>query len=76
MNVGGGVDFPEKEGKLYDGPWTAPVSKEDIVKQFKGWESDVQGILKVSPLTLAARLMSATHGVNSISTEAYCGPST
>ena len=70
------MDFPEKEGKLYDGPWTAPMSKEDIVKHFKGWESDVQEILKVSRLTRVAQLMSATHGVNSISTEAYFGPST
>ncbi|RPD62098.1 FAD/NAD(P)-binding domain-containing protein [Lentinus tigrinus ALCF2SS1-7] len=46
LNVGGGVDFPEKESKPYDGPWTAPVSREDIVKHFKGWEQDVQEVLK------------------------------
>ncbi|RDX52958.1 FAD/NAD(P)-binding domain-containing protein [Lentinus brumalis] len=46
LNVGAGISFPGKEGVPYEGPWTRPVGREEIVKYFKGWESDVQEVFK------------------------------
>lgn len=48
LNVGFGVSHLEKEGVPYDGPWTGPATREEIVKGFEsGWEPDVQEVVKV-----------------------------
>ncbi|KAI1785333.1 FAD/NAD(P)-binding domain-containing protein [Ganoderma leucocontextum] len=46
VNVGIGVSIPGTEGTIYEGPWTSPASKDDIVKGFESWEPQVQDIIK------------------------------
>ena len=35
------------EGKIYEGPGNSKVTREEIVKHYEGWESEVQELLKV-----------------------------
>lgn len=72
LNVGAGVSFPGKEGVPYEGPWTRPVGREEIVKYFQGWEPDVHEVLKVSKVRTSSYDI-ALISLNSTSTEASCG---
>ncbi|KAM5532659.1 hypothetical protein V8D89_013703 [Ganoderma adspersum] len=38
INVGVGISIPGTEGTIYEGPWTSPAGKDDIVKGFGSWE--------------------------------------
>ena len=48
INVGIGITLPGTEGTIYEGSWTSPATKDDVVQGFTGWEPEVQEIIKVS----------------------------
>ncbi|KAI0750640.1 FAD/NAD(P)-binding domain-containing protein [Daedaleopsis nitida] len=47
VNVAALVSHPDREGTVYDGPWTSSVSKEEITDRYQGWEPDAQVIVKM-----------------------------
>ncbi|TBU27684.1 FAD/NAD(P)-binding domain-containing protein [Dichomitus squalens] len=46
LNVGAGVSYPEQEGTIYEGSWTSAAGREEITKEFVGWEADVQELVQ------------------------------
>ncbi|KAM5532658.1 hypothetical protein V8D89_013702 [Ganoderma adspersum] len=46
LNVGAGVSYPGQEGTIYDGPWTSAATREEIIKDFAGWEPDVRELVQ------------------------------
>ncbi|KAI1785334.1 FAD/NAD(P)-binding domain-containing protein [Ganoderma leucocontextum] len=46
LNMGAGVSYPGREGTMYEGPWTSAATREEIVKDFVGWEPDVQDLVR------------------------------
>lgn len=49
VNIVAYVADPSNEGaKFEDKKWEAPVSVEEVAKQYAGWEPQVQAIVQVS----------------------------
>ncbi|KAH9921689.1 FAD/NAD(P)-binding domain-containing protein [Epithele typhae] len=46
INVAALVGIPDGEGKPYEGPWSAPVTQEEVAAQYATWDSDVQQLVK------------------------------
>ena len=73
LNVAAVIHAPEQEGSIYRGPWTSSVDREELVKEFVGWDANVQEIMKVGEdgptrghnalavLTLLSSSTSAAH---------------
>ncbi|PIL36635.1 hypothetical protein GSI_00324 [Ganoderma sinense ZZ0214-1] len=62
LNVGAGVSYPGREGTIYDGPWTSAATRDEIVKDFAGWEPDyVHGGLKWV-INVVTKLPTYVHG--------------
>ncbi|KAH9921675.1 FAD/NAD-P-binding domain-containing protein [Epithele typhae] len=40
INVAAFVGIPDGEGKSYEGPWSAPVTQEEVAAQYATWDSD------------------------------------
>lgn len=38
---------PDKVGTVFEGPWVAHVSKEELQEAYEGWEPSVQAWLQV-----------------------------
>ena len=48
INVAAFVKYPGKEGTVYDGPWVAPTTPEQVTKEFEDWDPELPSLLKVS----------------------------
>ncbi|KAI0366196.1 FAD/NAD-P-binding domain-containing protein [Pilatotrama ljubarskyi] len=46
LNVAAVVTKPELRGTIYAGPWTANVPAEEVVKEYVGWEPEVEDIVQ------------------------------
>lgn len=47
MNFVGFVTEPEKEGTIWEGKTVESRTHEELVADFKGWEPEVQQLVKV-----------------------------
>ncbi|KAI0643646.1 FAD/NAD-P-binding domain-containing protein [Trametes meyenii] len=46
LNLAAIVMYPGQEGTIYEGPWTADVSKEEVLQNYIGWEPEVEHAMK------------------------------
>ncbi|KAI0722030.1 FAD/NAD(P)-binding domain-containing protein [Cerioporus squamosus] len=46
LNVAAVIQLPDIEGKVYPGPWSSVASRDEYTDRFKGWEPDVEEIVK------------------------------
>ncbi len=47
LNVAASITNPELEGTVYEGPWTTEVSREEVRREYVGWESEVEEVVQV-----------------------------
>ena len=47
INVAAFVYTPGREGTVYNGPWAAPVTAEEVAKHYASWDPAVPRLLKV-----------------------------
>ncbi|OJT04415.1 Salicylate hydroxylase [Trametes pubescens] len=46
LNVAASITNPELEGTVYEGPWTTEVSREEVRREYVGWESEVEEVVQ------------------------------
>ncbi|KAI0676716.1 FAD/NAD-P-binding domain-containing protein [Trametes maxima] len=49
LNLAAVIMYPGQEGTIYEGPWTADVPKEEVLKNYVGWEPEVVSALNDVP---------------------------
>ena len=54
--------MPGTEGTIFEGPYMSRVGREEFAKHYKGWEPDVQELLKVRSTLI---LLILNEGANS-----------
>ena len=48
VNVVAFCSWPDREGSTYDGKMVEERTQEELLKQYEGWEEEVQQLLQVS----------------------------
>ena len=48
INVVAFCSWPDKEGTVYEGKIVEERAQEELLKQYEGWEDEVQQLLQVS----------------------------
>ena len=47
INCIGFVTIPDGEGKTYPDKWVRDASREELLRQYEGWEPELQELLEV-----------------------------